>query len=44
MRKYELLMFHVQFLIENWIWPGLIQIRGGKRRSSGAIGREDRPN
>ena len=44
MRKYDFLTVHVRFLVENWIWPGLIRIRGGKGRSSGAIGREDGPN
>ena len=39
-----LLTGRVQLLIENWIWPGLIRIRGGKGRSSGAIERENGPN
>ena len=45
MRKYDLLTVHVRFLVENWIWLGLIRIQGGKEVvSSRALGREDEPN
>ena len=44
MRKYDFLTVHVRFLVEHWIWPGLIRIRGGKGRSSEAIGREEGSN